>query len=474
MQRLLEKIKKNRFRLILSTVVASAVVLGIGFPYFGTQRFVTNAADNIESAGEPSAEPKTTQRVRRVRVETVSSQVSRDLAVYPGTTMASQASNLAFRVGGPLVEVNVKPGDHVRRGDVLMRIDPRDFETTLMTAQAALDSAKARLSAMKEGARAEDLRVLEANISAAASRQEYLQKDFERCEKLVKNNSITQQQRDSTHSQLKVATADIRALEQELVKAKAGSRIEDIHATEAEIRGLEARVKAAQDALADTRLTAPFDGLITRQLVENHEQLESGNVVVSMHNISTIEIDVDLPEKELVRRPLRQDGLSSFVVNVVFVAARGHSYQATLWDLSTQADPATKTYQATFAMPAPTDVNILPGMVAEVQVESHAGGSPGQERLMVPAVAVRGDGAGQRYVWTVTEGSKAQRRQVVVGRLTRDNQYEVISGVSAGERVVTSGAPFLHQGEAVMVMGDSSAAMNRIDTQVAAASHVTE
>jgi RND family efflux transporter MFP subunit len=126
-------------------------------------------------------------------------------------------------------------------------------------------------------------------------------------------------------------------------------------------------------------------------------------------------------------------------------------FEATLREMSTKADPATKTYKVTFAMRAPDDVNILPGMVGEVQLESRANGVSGQPKAMIPATAVQGNRHGERYVWVVTDNSTVERRPVALGWLTPGNRYTVGSGIQQGERVVTSGATFLYEGEHVVL-----------------------
>ncbi len=423
---------------IVSAAFAAAVVIGVGLPRAGSHLF-------FSKTNEPGTSAMKTG-LRRVLTETVSDHAEADLTTFPGATKASQASDLAFRVGGPLIEVKVKPGDHVSRGDVLMRIDPRDFETAAKAAEATLVSAQAKLKAMKEGAREEDIRVLEAKLAAGKARRDYVEKNHVRYGELVKKNAIARQQMDSIEAELEAAVEDVRALEKELEKAQRGARLEDIQAMEADIRGMEAQLQAARDALEDTRLLAPFDGTVTQQLVENHEQVAAGQVVVGMHNVSTIEIEVDLPEKELVhRRP--GDG---FAASVRFAAVGNRLFEATLHEMNTKADQATKTYKVTFAMPAPNDVTILPGMVAEVQLESRANEDSGGPKAMVPAAAVMGNQHGNRFVWVVADDSTVQHRNVELGWLSSNNRYIVQSGIHQGERVVISGAAFLHNGEQVL------------------------
>lgn len=385
---------------------------------------------------------------RRVQVVEVDYGNTGMEATYPGTVRAADTAALAFRVGGPLVEVNVKPGDAVRRGDVLMRIDPRDYENAVRTATAALDSARAKLSAMKAGAREEDVLALEARIESAIAKRTYLQAMYERNERLVQSNAVSRAAFDASESELAAIVAEIRALDQELQKAKTGARAEDIEAMEADIRGMETNLKTAADRLADASLRAPFDGIVARRMVENHEQVSAGENVVVMHDIARLKIDVALPDKELLHRPMDEP----FRVAARFVAMPDRAFEAAMEEISTEADPATRTYLATFTMPSPADLNVFPGMIADVAIESRSQESGKGRMLQIPASALQSNHEGSRFVWVVSDGV-VRRRPVVVGALAPSNRYEVLGGVAAGDRIVAAGAAFLHEGAAVEAAG---------------------
>ena len=441
----------NRIRALCTSsrihwIVVPAIVAGLAI----TMGMRNHSSEALPAGSRSVSETHQTaqqQVPRRVGVAQVTASVGQRTATYPGTTKASQAASLAFRVGGPLITVDVKPGDRVSQGDVLMRIDPRDFEVTVSAAEAALDSARAKLASMKNGARKEDILALEAKMDAAIANRDTLQKHYERCQNMVRVNAVSQQEMDNADSRLKAAAADIRALEQELEKAHAGARVEDIQSMEADIRGMETKLKSAEDALQDTSLRAPFDGIVTKQLVENFEQVASGQTVIGMHDISTIEIDVDLPEKEIIHRPLH----SAYSATVRFLAIPDRDFQAVFKEIDTEADPSTRTYQVTFSMKNPADMNLLPGMIAELSIESRTAAASTKENPTVPALALRSDEKGHRYVWVVDRESTARRRLVQVGRLSQTNLYEILDGVAQGERVVTAGAAFLHDGQKVVV-----------------------
>ncbi len=437
----------------------SAAAVFLVFAAYGTHRAMSSKPEALGHPGKPSVNAAAGQSsgrpLQRVEVVEIGQQELPALTTYPGTLKAAETVALAFRVSGPLEEVSIKPGDRVAHGDVLMRIDPRDFENAVSAATAALDSATAKLSAMKAGARTEDLRALEAKMDSAVARRKYLKAVFERNERLLVKNAVSRTDFDASQSALTSIEADIRALAQEIQKARTGSRREDIQAMEADIRGMETQLKIARDQLDDTVLRAPFDGVITRQLAENHEQVAAGRTVLCMHDVSTLEIEVALPEKEVLHRSLDRP----FDVTVRLVALPGRSFTATFAEINTEADPATRTYLVRFSMAAPTDVNLFPGMIADVTLPSRADGAAAEGALTVPAAAVRSENSGGRFAW-VLQGQTVRRRPITVGSLLETGHYLVLDGLSPGERVVTGGAAFLHEGAQVAVTAKPNAHPN--------------
>ena len=430
-------------RRVATGVIALAAVTAIGWIATtggASEAPGPKAPSTTDTAAQESPEP---QRVDAIDVRTVQRQ---NRSSYPGTLRASQTANLAFRVGGPLVEVNVAPGDHVAEGAVLMRIDPRDYKNAVAAASAQLDAAKAKQSAMKTGARGEDIRALEAKLASAEARKEFARAEFERNTRLLEKNAVAMAEYDASEAELTAAKSDVRAVQEELQKARTGSRREDLDAMEADIRALQTQLKIARDRLEDTELRAPFDGTVTRQLVENHEQVAPGQIAVAMHNIETLEIDISLPEKEILYRQLDK----AFDAHVRLFALPGREFTAQFKEINTEADLQTRTYLVTFAMANPEGVNVLPGMVADISLASTSEGANAQGVAAVPVAAVQSDAEGNRFVWVAAEGL-VHRRPVELGPLAGDDLYEVRSGLKPGEQVVTGGASFLHEGAQVTV-----------------------
>ncbi|MBU1139120.1 MAG: efflux RND transporter periplasmic adaptor subunit [Proteobacteria bacterium] len=232
---------------------------------------------------------------------------------YPGFILASRQAKLAFRVKGPLVSVNVQPGDIVEKGQVLMQIDPRDFE--------------------------DNIRVLEAQLAGAQAQQDGAERDFTRAQTLFEQHVS--------------ATADFDRAKSRFDSAFAG------------VQSVKAQLQIARHQLKDTSLHAPYAGVITTQSAENYEMVKSGEEVLGIQDISSLEVEIKVPENEIAHHPLQQGE----EVTVELSAIAGRLFTAQLKEWNTAADPVTRTYALRFSFPAPGDVHVLPGMTAEVFIK---------------------------------------------------------------------------------------------------------
>lgn len=233
---------------------------------------------------------------------------------YPGTVVAGQQAKLAFRVGGPLVKVAVKPGDKVAQGQLLMQIDPRDFE--------------------------DSIRVLEAQLAGAEAQRDRALRDFERAQTLF-------EQRVS-------ATADFDRAKSAFDSAFAG------------VQSLKAQLQIARHKLKDTSLHAPFAGTVTTQKAENFEMVSPGKEVLEIQDTSILEVEIRVAENEIGRRQVRPDGQTA---TVTFPAIPNRTLTAKLVEWNVAADPITRTYALRFAFPMPNAYYVLPGMTAEVRID---------------------------------------------------------------------------------------------------------
>ncbi|WP_162884299.1 efflux RND transporter periplasmic adaptor subunit [Vibrio splendidus] len=192
----------------------------------------------------------------------------------------------------------------------------------------------------------------------------------------------------------------------------------------------------AQIRLDDTNLRAPFSGVISRTLVDNHVLVQSNEVVVSIHDLTELEAVVQVPESVMTRN---NDAATTFARSPLIP---NQTFELTLKKYETEPDPVTGTYAVTLSIHTSDDSRLLPGM--NVNVHSHSEPTSSQQ-IQVPLAAVNPDNTGNQYVWVVGENKTLQKRNVVTGSLNGE-RVAIEANLALGEQVVVSGTQKLHEG----------------------------
>jgi multidrug efflux system membrane fusion protein len=345
------------------------VATGAAYWYWTQGPAPARAARPSASAGVP------------VRVAIVGQQ---DVPIYLnglGTVQASFTVGIHSQVDGKLQEVLFTEGQHVKKGDVLAKIDPRLF-------QAALDQAKAK--------KAQD----QAQLTSA-------EKDLARSKTLVLSNITSQQivdQQQAKFDQLKAAIA-----------------------------ADEAMIQTAQTQLEYTTITAPSDGRMGVRLVD------PGNIVHANDQGSLATLVLKQPTAVMFTLPARylddvRDAMARGPVEVTAYDQDNRRALATgkLLLVDNVIDQATATIRLKAMFPN-EDEKLWPGEFVNAHVLLDTRGNA----VVVPSAAVQRGPQGL-FVWTVTAKNLAEPRPIEVGP-TYEGLTVVASGLSGGERIVTDG-----------------------------------
>ena len=238
------------------------------------------------------------------------------------------------------------------------------------------------------------------------------------------------------------------------------------------------QLAVAKKNLADCQLKAPVSGIIGRQQVKAGETAMPSQAVVTIMDVTRVKVRVSVPEAEM-------NAITPHTPSMVIVEAAGKKLNGGRIEKGVVADPMTHTYDIRISVPN-SDRKLLPGMVAEVRMRTQKtttpkptpalprGGSldtpsdggttsitPDTKANQSPLPSV-GEGGGfylpitsvQRrpdgslFVWTVDNQKKAHRTAVTVGA-SQGNRISILSGVTAGQRVVTEGYQKLSEGTEV-------------------------
>jgi RND family efflux transporter MFP subunit len=364
---------------------------------------------------------------------------------FPGRARATQEVNLSFQVSGPLIAFPVKVGDKVKKGQLLARIDPQDFEVKLLSAESSRKQSEANYKAMKTGARPEEIAQLEAGLRKADADYKAARIEYEREERLYRQKVLSAAELNRSTRRMESARAARDQAVEALRIGKEGARKEDLEAKESEIESLKAAVKDARNKLEYTYLRAPFDGEIASTFVENYQTVQAKEAIVRLLDTTHIEMTVDVPESLIHLVPQ----VKSAVVR--FNAIPKREFPAAIKEVGSEATRATGTYPVTLILKQPDDKHIKPGMVGEARAGETTEAAKIQANLLVPLAAVFAgkEGGKDSFVWVFDPQSKTvSRRQVTTGEVSTLG-VQVTAGLKAGELVVAAGVHHLEEGQRV-------------------------
>jgi RND family efflux transporter MFP subunit len=318
-----------------------------------------------------------------VQVTTVQPVSLARVTTYTGVVRPRVEVQQAFRVAGKIVERRVDVGDRVRAGDILARLETTDLMLTVDRADASVEAATTN------------------RARALAERRR------------------TQTLLDKGHA----TPADLEG--QDLAVAEAESRL----------KNAEKERELARNQLSYADLKASEDGVVSAVAAEAGQVVAAGTPIATVARLSEREVAVAIPESKLPDL----EGSTA----VVTLWAGDQSFMAKLREVAPEADPATRTYAARFAL-VEGEAAVQFGMTATVTLTK---GDP-TPVIRLPSTAIMDEGKGPVVFTVAKDTRKLTKVPVSVGRYEA-NDVVLTAGLEAGTQVVTMGPTRLKDGAVV-------------------------
>lgn len=321
--------------------------------------------------------------VRPIKIHKIGSLAPMALREYPGTIRAWQTAEMGFEVPGRVTEFLVRESDKVEKGQVLARLDARDYRAELKVAAANLEKSKADLT-----------------------------------------RSLTVQKR-----------------------APGSMSQQEIEVNERAVKVTEAEWEIKQKAVDDTELRAPFAGVMARKLVEDFANVKEKEPVLILQDNSTLEIDVAIPERDVAGRKnvqeTKEETTARLNPKIMVSAIPDQEFDAKIKEFAMVANPETRTFSVKLNFETPENVNILPGMTARVRIvfdPTSAWSVP------VTAAQADAKGQSHVWRVN-PNGMTVSQSPVELGPLVGDPDRVLLkSGVEEGDLVAISGVTALREG----------------------------
>lgn len=256
-----------------------------------------------------------------------------------------------------------------------------------------------------------DPRDVELQVAADKAQYERAESQFERMRRLLSHEAVSQQEFEAAQ------TAYVQA---------------------------RSTYENSKDLLAETKLRAPFAGVIERTYVDTYQRITSGQTILRLVNPVSTTVEFTMPERSMA---LLSDSLTRFFVTF-------DNYPNTLF--SARLDTYAKTASDASGFPVSLKLNreqsapykISPGMTCQITIRSADSTS---SEVAIPLTVVYAPAQGGTYAWVVEDGRVRQQR-IVLGDIFGRDMVSVQQGLTQGEVVVTAGVYRLQDGERVKII----------------------
>lgn len=455
----------KRSRWIAALAVLASAAVGTGYLFVHGKA----AAEIVR----PEQQPETTNSSGTVAVKVVSPRpggIDR-LCTQPGSVEPYEAADLYAKVSGFLVEQNVDIGYPVRAGDVLARISVPEYEkqvkedaSNVVRARARVDQMKAAITTAQAdlGAATAAISLAQAEKTSKASYRAYREKQRNRIKELVSTNSIESKLADEQEDQFQAAvSSDLAAAEavnaarqkETAARARVAQARADLQYAEAEVETAKDRLEQAKVLLDYTIIRSPYTGVVTQRNFHPGDFIRSADAgyakgerlpVLAVERTDVMRVVVQVPERDV---PFVDCGDPAVVEvdalpGVVF-QTRG-SDRVVVSRLAASEDPQTRMMRTEVHVKN-ADGKLRRGMFGRVTLVLQTGAP---HALRIPSAALFGKADGGKGVVRVDRGGKAALVPIQIGA-DNGSEVEILSGLTAKDRVIVRAAGPLSDGTAV-------------------------
>ena len=400
--------------------------------------------------GAPSAQQGSPATL--VQLQTIKSDSLLDTSEFVGALEAQAKVTLSPEVDGRIVQIFVKPGDVVQAGEPIAQLRTDRTQASVSGAIADVNAARAALNTNSALVRA-----AEADRESAAADVRLQEADLQRTQTLVSQGVQSRQTLDRARNSRDTAIAALRAAEEDIRAAQAA-----LAESSAEVARSEADRAVAAEDLQDKRVVAPIAGVVGNIPVKVGDVVSSTTTLTSIIQNNALDLNISVPIER--GRQLRVGIPVEMLDEQSQPLLRGR-----ISFVSPEVSTANQSVlaKATFV----NDGNLRDGQLVRTRVIWST--KPG---VLVPTVAITRV-AGQTFVYVAEQSTPgeagaavagndsapaagqppadqpqqiARQRPVTLGNI-QGNQYQVISGVKAGEDVVVSGVLNLSDGVPITV-----------------------
>jgi RND family efflux transporter MFP subunit len=392
--------------------------------------------------GRPPSEPFGLNQAMPVKLETTQTAVLENFSEFLGRLESEQSVSIQPDIEGRVSRILVRAGDQVQAGAPLVQLKPDQQAANFAGLLASVASARAA----RTNAQAE-IEALQAERVARQAEVDLQQENYRRIAGLVADGALPQQQGDQVMRDIRAAKANLIAIDRRIGGARANLREVEAGLTQA-----KANASRANAELSETLVVAPFAGTVGDIPVKLGQVVDTEDVLTTLTQNQVLDLRLSVPAEQARQLQL---GLPVLLINdqndllqrgkISFIAPDVDPRAQTVLVKASFDNPNGKLRNGEFVK-ARIIWQKRPGLLIPATAIVRQAGEP------FVYVAVPGQASGDK---TTPPGLIAQLRPIQLGKL-QGNRFQVLSGLSAGDRLVVSGTLNLQDGATIQPLSGAS------------------
>lgn len=385
---------------------------------------------NVRVTGSPSPGP--------VAVEvTTAAAIKRELPRYveaTGSLAGDMQSDVQPQTSGKVVALGVDLGSYVKRGQMIVRLEPQDSQLHLEQAIAQLESAKAAVRQAEEKIGLKPNQAFDpervSEVAAARANYELAEKNLARALKLIESGDVSR----ASYDQQKAQRDALRETYQAAL-AQARQNFAAVAVARSNVANAQSQVDLARRAVTYTVIASPIDGFIAERPVDLGEYVTTTTKVATVVRTNPLRVRIDIPEQSI---PQVKVGAS---VSVSTSAWPDRSFSGRIARISPNLTATSRTLTVEAEIENSSGA-LKPGQFATVRILL----PKSEPAVLIPSRAVHTE-SGVSRVFVIKNGH-AEQRLVQLGQ-TEGDMVEIKQGIGADEVVATSNVELLSDGATV-------------------------
>jgi multidrug efflux pump subunit AcrA (membrane-fusion protein) len=391
---------------------------------------------------EPESKPVVQVQAEQVTPQPISQYVTGDAVLAP----IAQAA-ITPKITAPVKKFYVTRGSNVRKGELLAVLDNADLTAAALDSKGSYEQAQAAYNTATKASIPADLQAAKLGLDQAKANLDVAQKVYDSRKSLFQHGAIPGQEVDTAKASLVQAQSAYDTAKTHFEAFKAVSHADALKAAEGQLASAKGKYESAEAQLDFSEIRSPINGVVTDRPLYAGETAAAGTPLITVMDVSALLAKAHLPEDSARGLKLGQPAS-------VTLDGGSQSFPGTVSLVSPALDPGSTTIEVWVKVPN-KDESLKAGTPVRVSIKSKTV----KDALVVPKEAVLTGPDGKHTVMVVDSNDVAHQREVKTG-ISDDGKVQIVSGLKAGETVVTNGAYAMADGTKVKIESGKPGADN--------------